>query len=94
MRKTYSADFKSKVALEAVVGQRSLAELASRFEVHPNLIRQWRKTLIAGLPELFSDHRRRQEEDTEAEKARLFEEIGRLKVELDWVKKKQDLLGR
>ena len=94
MRKTYSADFKAKVALEAVAGQRSLAELASRYEVHPNLIRQWRKTLVAGLPEVFSDQRRRREEDTEAEKARLFEEIGRLKVELDWVKKKQDLLGR
>lgn len=93
MRRSFSAELKAKVALEAAAGQRSLAELASRYEVHPNLIRQWRKALLSGAPELFSDRRRHRAEDGEAEKARLFEEIGRLKVELDWLKKKHDLLG-
>lgn len=91
MRKRYSADFKAKVALEAVKGEKSLSELASKYEVHPNQIRNWKKALIAGLPDIFSDRRRRKESDTEQEKARLYEQIGRLKVELDWLKKKSGL---
>ena len=94
MRKSYPADFKAKVALEAVKGERSLAELSSRYEVHGTQIGQWRKVLLAGLPEIFSDRRHRKEQNEEVEKARLFEEIGRLKVELDWLKKKSDLSGR
>ena len=94
MRKSYSAAFKAKVALEAVKGDRNLTELSSRYEVHPNQIGQWRKALLAGLPEVFSDKRRRQEDDAEVEKARLYEEIGRLKVELDWLKKKGEQLER
>ena len=94
MRKSYSADLKAKVALEAVRGDRSLAELSSRYEVHATQIGQWRKALLAGLPEVFSDKRRRQAESGEQEKARLYEEIGRLKVELDWLKKKSAQLGR
>ena len=92
MRKSYSAAFKAKVALEAAKGDRSLSELASKYEVHPNQIGQWRKALLAGLPEVFSDKRRKQDEDAEQEKARLYEEIGRLKVELDWLKKKAEQL--
>jgi len=88
MRKSYSAAIKAKVGLEAVKGDRSLTELSSRYEVHPNQIGQWRKALLAGLPEVFSDKRRRQDEDAEVEKARLYEGIGRLKVELDWLKKR------
>ena len=94
MRKSYSAEFKAKVALEAVKGDRSLAELASSYEVHPTQIGQWRKALVAGLPEVFSEKRRRKQQGDEDEKARLYEEIGRLKVELDWLKKKSDVLGR
>jgi len=94
MRKSYSAEFKAKVALEAVKGDRSLAELASRYEVHPTQIGQWRKSLLAGLPEVFSEKRRRKQQSDEDEKAHLYEEIGRLKVELDWLKKKSDVLGR
>lgn len=93
MRKSYPAEFKAKVALEAVKGERSLSELASKYEVHPNQIGQWRKALLAELPGIFSDKRQRKQQDGEAEKARLYEEIGRLKVELDWLKKKVTLLG-
>jgi transposase-like protein len=93
MRKSYTADFKAKVALEAVRGDRSLAELAARYELHPTQIAQWRKVLVAGLPEVFTDKRRRKEADDEQEKARLYEEIGRLKVELDWLKKKAERFG-
>jgi transposase-like protein len=94
MRKSYPSEFKAKVALEAVKGERSLSELASKYEVHPNQIGQWRKALLAELPALFSEKRHRQEQNDEAEKARLYEEIGRLKVELDWMKKKANQLGR
>lgn len=88
MRKSYTAAFKAKVALEAVKGDKSLSELAGKYEVHATQIGQWRKGLLAGLPEVFSDKRDREKKDTEAEVARLYEEIGRLKVERDWLKKK------
>lgn len=88
MRKSYTTDFKAKVALAAIKGDRSLAELASRYEVHATQIGIWRKVVLAGLPDVFSDKRRKKEEHGEEEKARLYEEIGRLKVELDWLKKK------
>jgi transposase-like protein len=93
MRKTYTADFKAKVALEAVKGDRSLAELASRYEVHATQIGQWRQALLSGLPDLFSDRRRHKEEDDAQQVSRLYEEIGRLKVELDWLKKKAERIG-
>lgn len=88
MRKSYSGDFKAKVALEAVKGERSFSELASKYEVHANQIRTWKKLLVSGLPDIFSGRRHRQEQSDADVKARLYEEIGRLKVELDWLKKK------
>lgn len=91
MRKNYSADFKARVALESIKGERSLSELGSHYEVHPNQIRVWKKRLLAEVSGLFSDRRRKQEEDEEGIKARLYEEIGRLKIELDWLKKKSGL---
>jgi len=88
MRKSYTGDFKAKVALEAVKGERSFSELATKYEVHPSQIRTWKKQLISGLPDIFSERRRRKETSDECVKAKLYEEIGRLKVELDWLKKK------
>ena len=88
MRKSYPAKLKAKAALEAVKGERSLAELSSRYEVHATQIGQWRKALLSGLPELFSDKRRKQADTSDVEKAQLYEEIGRLKMELDWLKKR------
>lgn len=88
MRRTFTAAFKAKVALEAVRGDKSLSELATRHEVHPSQIREWKKALLSGLPELFSDKRRTKEKRVEDETAKLYEEIGRLKVERDWLKKK------
>ena len=92
MRKTYTASFKAKVALEAVKGEKSLAELATKYEVHPNQIGQWKKAMLSGLPEVFSDRRRKKEKRAEDKTAKLYEEIGRLKVERDWLKKKADEL--
>ena len=92
MHKSYTASFKVKVAFEAVAGQRRVSELASRYEVSAKQIHEWKKQLLTGAPELFSDKRRRKSEGDEDEKSRLYEEIGRLKVELDWLKKKSELL--
>ncbi|MCK5786296.1 MAG: transposase [Candidatus Sabulitectum sp.] len=91
MRKSFSADFKARVALEALKGERSLSELASHYEVHPNQIRTWKKRLLEEMSGIFSDRRRKEKQTEEGDKAKLFEEIGRLKIEVDWLKKKSGL---
>jgi transposase-like protein len=86
-KKRYTAAFKSKVALEAIKGQKTLSEIASEYEVHPNQVSQWKRQLRDGLEDVFTDPRRSGRSE-EKEKDRLYQEIGRLKVELDWLKKK------
>jgi len=92
-RRRRSAALKAKVALEAIRGERTTNELAGLYGVHPSQIAKWKKQALAGLPEVFADGRRKGRDDEEAEKARLYEEIGRLKVELDFLKKKSGLVG-
>jgi putative transposase len=87
-RRNFSASYKAKVALAAAKGDKTLSELASQFGVYPNQISAWKKQLVDQMAELFEDGRRRREPDTDAERAALYEQIGRLKVELDWLKKK------
>jgi len=95
MRKTYDAAFKAKVAFEAAKGEKTLAQLSSEFKVHSNQIRLWRNHLIEQLPELFSNRRPLEEKAREGREAELYEQIGRLKMELEWLKKKsQTLLSR
>jgi putative transposase len=89
-RKQYSPKFKAKVAVEAIRGERTLNQLASQFHVHPVQIGQWRKSAIEQMAELFVDGRKRKPQNGEVEKDALFEEIGRLKMELDWLKKRLD----
>jgi transposase-like protein len=91
-RKQYSPKFKAKVAVEAIRGERTLSQLASQFHVHPVQIGQWRKVALEQLAEVFVDGRRTKPAGEDVEKAALYEEIGRLKVELDWLKKKVGLL--
>jgi len=86
-KKRYTAAFKAKVALEAIKGQKTLSEIASEYEVHPNQVSQWKRQLRDGLEDIFQDPRRSGRSE-EKEKDRLYQEIGRLKVELDWLKKK------
>ncbi len=91
-RKHYSPRFKARVAVEAIRGEKTLNQLASQFQVHPIQIGQWRKTALEQMAELFANGRKRRGRDGEGEKDALYEEIGRLKVELDWLKKKVGLL--
>jgi transposase-like protein len=91
-RKQYSPKFKAKVAVEAIRGERTLGQLASQFHVHPVQIGQWRKTALEQMADLFLDGRKSKRSGAEVETDALYEEIGRLKVELDWLKKKVGLL--
>ena len=86
-RKRHSGEFKAKVALEAVKGLKTCSELAQEYQVHPTQISQWKRQLLDKLPELFSNGKDTSEAATQAATAPLYEEIGRLKMELDWVKK-------
>ena len=92
-RNQFSGAFKAKVALNAIKGEKTLSELASLHEVHPNQIRQWKKKVMDELPHLFSRKREKTDRDQEALIDELYKQIGQLKVELDWLKKKSDPFG-
>ena len=92
MRKGYEGAFKAKVALEVLKGEKTLAQLSSEFGVHANQIRQWRKQLLDELPKLFSDRRHKGEQEKEDLISELYRQIGQLKVEVDWLKKKSQTL--
>ncbi len=87
-RKNHSKEFKAKVALEAVKGLRSLGELGARYKVHPTQIAQWKKQLQENAPLAFERGRPGAAPDAERLTAPLYQEIGRLKMELDFVEKK------
>lgn len=91
-RKRHSADFKAKVALETIRGLKTASELASEFQVHPTQISQWKRQLLEALPEVFANPRAQRERSAEELTGPLYEEIGRLKMALDWLKKKSALL--
>jgi len=93
MKKKHDAAFKARVALEAIKGEKTMAQIASEYGVHPNQIGQWKKRLLKDLPSIFSDRRKREGKEVQAEKDELYRQIGQLKVELDWLKKKSQLLG-
>ena len=87
-RRRFSAEFKARVAREALKERKTIAELAAEYEVHPNQISQWKKQLLDGLPGLFSKRSEQDHEREERLKDRLYRRIGQLQVELDWLKKK------
>jgi transposase-like protein len=88
MRKNHDAAFKAKVALEALKGEKTMAQISSEYGIHVNQIRQWRQKLLEELPGVFSDRRQKKDKDTEEMTSELYRQIGQLKVELDWLKKK------
>jgi transposase-like protein len=87
-RRQHSGEFKAKVVLEALRGERTINELAAEYGVHPIQITQWKKVVLEGLPQLLSRRRGTKSKEEEALKATLYQQIGQLKVELDWLKKK------
>ena len=90
-RNHYSPDFKAKIALAAIKGQQTVNEIAASYGVHPNQVSLWKKQAQEALPDTFSNRRARAALDDEALKAQLYQQIGQLKVELDWLKKKAGL---
>jgi putative transposase len=89
-RKQHAAKFKAKVALEALKGIEAAGVLATRFGVHPSMISRWKSQLLEQAEDAFSSERARTTEEADAREAQLYEQIGRLKMELEWLKKKLD----
>lgn len=92
-RKSHTAAFKAQVALAAVRGDKTIGELASLHGVHPTMIHAWKKLLVCNAEELFQRGTQTSTEEHEALQARLYEQIGRLQTDLDWLKKKAASLG-
>jgi transposase len=91
-RKSHPPSLKAKVAIEAIKGQKTTTQIAQMFGVHPTQVGGWKRQALAGLPEIFSNGREQLREQTDAEKDELYKQIGQLKVELDFLKKRAGLV--
>lgn len=87
-RRSFGAAFKAKVALAACRGEKTTAQLAAEYEVHAGQITAWKKQLLEGAVGLFEDSRGRRPDEPAANNQELYEQIGRLKMEVEWLKKK------
>jgi putative transposase len=87
-RRRFSAEYKFGVALEAAKGQETISELASKYGLHPNQISQWKRQLLESGADVFNRHGDKAAQAESAEQSELYEQIGRLKMELEWLKKK------
>ena len=87
-KRKHSKEFKARVALEALKNEKTMAELSSEYEINSNLISKWKKQLLQNLPDLFGKPLKVGEDSFEKEKEELFKEIGKLKVENEFLKKK------
>jgi len=90
-RRSFSAEMKARIALEAIKEQKTIQEIASHYGVHPSQVTSWKRQAIQGTPELIADRRSQPDTSEEALKAELYQQIGQLQVELDWLKKKSGL---
>ena len=90
-RKNYDSEFKAKVALEEVKGRLTINELSKEFGVHPNQISKWKKQFLESLPQIFENSKTARIAENEELTNQLYQQIGQLKVELDWLKKKSAL---
>lgn len=91
-RKVHSAQFKAKVALEAMREQHTVNELARKYSVHPSQIHDWKKKLLEGSAGVFEHPASRRHDEELQRVPELYEQIGRLQVELEWLKKKHETL--
>ena len=87
-RRTYDATFRARVALEAIRNTRTLAEISGEYKVHPNMIIKWKKEVISKLPLLFQKAANTGLDEAEEKIDELYKEIGKLKIESDYLKKK------
>jgi len=91
-RKRHSPDFKAKVAIEAIKELKTRNEIASEFDIHPVQISNWKRELLQNASSLFNNKQAKAEREHEAEKAQLYEQIGRLQMQLEWLQKKMESL--
>jgi transposase-like protein len=92
-RRVFGASFKAQVALSAVRGEQTTAELSSKYAVHSSQVTAWKKQLLDQAAELFEDGRGTSRAESSAKEEELYEQIGRLKMEVEWLKKKSAQLG-
>jgi transposase-like protein len=92
-RRKFDGAFKARVALEAIRGERTVAAIAAEYGVHPNQISTWKRQVLNELPKILSGRYERKEEQGKELIDQLYQQIGQLKVELDWLKKKAGLIG-
>lgn len=90
-RKKYTPAEKARIALEAIKGELTLGQMTSKYKIHATQITTWKKQLLAYLPDAFSDKRKHDLSANETQLAELYEQIGRLKVENDFLKKKSEV---
>lgn len=86
-RKKYSKELKTKVALAAIKGNQTANEIASEFGIHVSLVNRWKKEAIRALPLVFGETQAKQNKEIEIERERLYQKVGKLQIELDWLKK-------
>ena len=86
-RQSYSKEFKARVALDALKGQKTVSEIASEYSIHPNQVSQWKKKALEGMADSFARGKSNDVEDMERERNRLYQKVGQLQVEVDWLKK-------
>ncbi len=87
-RRSYPPSLKAKVTVEAIRGQRTAAQIAQLYRIHPALVSTWKKQALDALPAIFQQPRDSRGQSADAEKEELYNQIGRLRVELDWRKKR------
>jgi len=91
-RKQFSAALKAKVAIEAIENERTVNEIASTYQVHPNQVYKWKRQALELLPKVMSDRRNANSTNGDVDPAKLYQQIGQLTVEVDFLKKKSELL--
>jgi len=89
-RQNFSNSFKAKVGLEAIKGEKTLQELGQEYSVHPNAIGNWKKAILENIPSIFDNKRGRPSKEDITLMNQLYQQIGKLQVELEWLKKKHE----